>query len=190
VEIYFVRHGQTDWNQARKWQGWIDIPINAEGRLQAEGRRHLLPKVDEVFYSPLSRAHETARILTGREDILFHDDLRELNLGDAEGVHMDEIPLRFGAECLNMWTDYSEAAMSFGFPKGESKAQLMRRVESFLEHLQTRSVKSVIVVTHGIWMRSLLWKINQEIPEKVINVAIYKTQLLEPGKWARLEEVN
>lgn len=190
MEIYFVRHGQTDWNLNRMWQGWIDIPLNAEGQNQARNRCSHLPKVNRVISSPLSRAFETAKILCGHEEIDTHMDLREINLGEAEGVTMENIPLVFGPQAMDMWVDYSEAGMSYGFPKGESKNDLFRRMDNFLSSLEYRAGEKLLVVTHGIWIRNLIWKLNQEIPERIINVAIFKTTMNERREFARLEEIT
>lgn len=189
MEIYFVRHGQTDWNLNRKWQGWIDIPLNAEGQRQAHARRLHLPQVHRVIASPLSRAFETARILVGHDNIETHLDLREINLGDAEGVGMEDIPIRFGPQAMEMWVDYTEKGMLYGFPNGESKHDLFQRMDRFLNSLEYRHQEKILVVTHGIWIRNLIWKLNQEIPEKIINVAIYKTVMSPTGEFSRLEEI-
>ena len=55
TDIYFVRHGQTDWNITWKLQGRADIPINAEGRRQAAALRARLAgvKLDAAYVSPL-----------------------------------------------------------------------------------------------------------------------------------------
>lgn len=189
MEIFFVRHGQTDWNLNRKWQGWIDIPLNGEGQRQAHARRIHLPPVHRVIASPLSRAYETARILAGHENIETHLDLREINLGDAEGISMEEIPVRFGSQAMDMWVDYSEIGMQYGFPNGESKKDLFRRIDRFLNSLEYRHQEKLLVVTHGIWIRNLIWKLNQEVPEKIINVAIFKSIMNSNGELSRLEEI-
>ena len=65
MKLYIIRHGQTDWNLARKLQGCTDIPLNEHGRYVAELTREGLKDVpfDVAFTSPLSRAKETAEII-------------------------------------------------------------------------------------------------------------------------------
>ena len=65
MKIYFIRHGETDWNKDGKLQGRVDIPLNEEGRHVAELTCEALKEehFDIAFTSPLSRAYETAEII-------------------------------------------------------------------------------------------------------------------------------
>ncbi len=69
MALYFIRHGETDWNLARRLQGLTDVPLNEKGRLQAKecGDRLRGEGVtfDRVYVSPLVRARETAALITG-----------------------------------------------------------------------------------------------------------------------------
>ena len=72
MKIYFVRHGETDWNRAHKVQGHTDIPLNNYGRHlareTAEGMKNL--KIDLAYTSPLSRAKETAEIILAGSSVI------------------------------------------------------------------------------------------------------------------------
>ncbi len=76
--VLIVRHGITDWNAQRKWQGWTDIHLNEQGRQQAREAQELFAKFNAkvVFASPLRRAHETAEIATNGKHAII---LAELN---------------------------------------------------------------------------------------------------------------
>ena len=96
--IYLVRHGETDWNLARRIQGSTDIPLNDTGRLQAERTGRLLARRswDGIASSPLSRAFETGTIIAdavgidpSRIDLL--DSLAERRYGEAEGLDDREL---------------------------------------------------------------------------------------------------
>ena len=88
-DFYFVRHGQTDWNQAHRAQGQTDIPLNDEGRRQA----HLAAKaaadleIGTICSSPLARALETAQIIQKANGAKLEvvDDLIECSWGEREG---------------------------------------------------------------------------------------------------------
>ena len=89
--LLIARHGQTNWNLARRWQGGSDIPLNAMGEKQAKALaghlRDALCKPRRLICSPLSRAKTTAQILGAALslDIEVDDRLMELDLGEWEG---------------------------------------------------------------------------------------------------------
>lgn len=102
--ITLVRHGQTDWNFDRRIQGSTDIPLNDMGRAQAReaGRAlHEEARGDTIVVaSDLARARETAEIIArelGLEAPRLYPELRERAYGEAEGMMIDDVPLRFGS---------------------------------------------------------------------------------------------
>lgn len=156
--LYIVRHGETDWNAERRYQGQADIPLNAKGRLQArrngEALRPLMPAFAEADFvsSPLSRARETMTILRsalGLAPELFRLDarLKELNYGHWEGKLQSELP-EFDPEGLARRTADSYRWRPQG---GESYADLMARSLDWL----TSVSRDTVVVAHGGTLRTL-----------------------------------
>jgi probable phosphoglycerate mutase len=103
ITIYFVRHGETDWNAARRYQGQRDIPLNDRGRDQARRNgvalRSLLPSIAEADYvaSPFARARETMEIVRrclglSPEGYRVDERLKELNYGHWEGLLQADLP--------------------------------------------------------------------------------------------------
>jgi len=88
--FYYLRHGETDWNRARRIQGCSDIALNARGIAQAEAAREALRgcAIATICVSPLARARETARIVNQalERPIVVLDALRECSFGPYEGV--------------------------------------------------------------------------------------------------------
>src|SRR6185295_15086691 len=96
ITLYFVRHGETDWNAERRFQGQMDIPLNDRGKAQAQRNGAVLrdaisdtSKLD-LLASPLGRARETMSIMLGElnlsvDSVRFDDRLRELSYGAWEG---------------------------------------------------------------------------------------------------------
>ena len=88
--FYYVRHGETDWNRERRFQGQVDKPLNAIGVEQARAASKQVGDIEikAIYASPLSRALETAKCfqtaLGCRLDVI--DDLTEANLGVREGT--------------------------------------------------------------------------------------------------------
>ena len=80
--IYIIRHGETDWNVLRKFQGRTDIPLNENGRQVAEWTREGLKEIDFdiVYTSPLRRAKETAQIIVGDRQIPIIEEERIIEM--------------------------------------------------------------------------------------------------------------
>ena len=146
--LYLVRHGETDWNRARKIQGSTDIPLNDTGRDQAATSGRLLARRqwDGIYASPLSRAFETAEIIareTGLSSPVAIPTLVERNYGTAEGMTGGEIDRLFpnGAEV----------------PGRETREQVAARVMPALHELAAQHPgENLIVVAHGGVIRTVL----------------------------------
>ena len=102
-KIYLIRHGETDWNAERRYQGQSDVPINANGRNQARRNgvrlRTLLPDIAQARYisSPLGRTCETMRIVRGElglspGEFEIDDRLLELSYGTWQGQLLSDLP--------------------------------------------------------------------------------------------------
>lgn len=148
TRISLVRHGQTDWNLAKRIQGSSDIPLNATGRDQAEatGRALAGGRYDAIYASPLSRATETAEIIAAHTGLGAPVPLRavaERRYGDAEGLT--------GEEILARWPD------GMPVPGRESRDEVVRRaLPALLELGERHPDESVIVVSHGGVIGSLV----------------------------------
>ena len=99
--ILVLRHGQSEWNAVKRWQGAADIPLNDLGRRQAietaERLATLGLAIAGMWSSDLVRAHETASIIATRlgvEAVTTDDRLREAHAGEWQGMTPDEIELR------------------------------------------------------------------------------------------------
>lgn len=93
--LYIIRHGETSWNQMRKIQGAIDIPLNESGIRLAKITGEKLADVsfDAAFSSPLQRAYKTAELVLGNRDISIETDerLQEISFGDLEGTEILQV---------------------------------------------------------------------------------------------------
>ncbi len=160
MELYIVRHGKTDWNKECKFQGAQDIPLNEEGRAAAVKLAERLKDVhfDEIFSSPLSRAYETACIIShGAQGVLKNDLLKEISFGEGEGVPFDQ------------WMDtddprkyFFEAPDKYVPPKGgETFTSGMERTSEFIHTvLQPYYYKNpdarLLIVAHGAILAALM----------------------------------
>jgi broad specificity phosphatase PhoE len=145
--LLLVRHGETDWNRDRRWQGNSDTPLNKRGREQARELAAALDPPDRIYTSDLARARETAEILGERLGVPVTADarLRERGFGAWEGLTTAEIEERFAAEHAR-W----RAGEGPGAEDAEPFAAFAERVGSFLQEvLERHPGEEVLVVAHG-----------------------------------------
>lgn len=173
VQIYFVRHGQTEWNLIRKFQGQTDIPLNEVGRQQARlAAQQLGEKNFDVMYSSdLSRAAETADIINACHnlDIVRDARLRERCFGKFEGHTIAETREKYP----ELRKGYEEDKLNFKIPGGESRLEFIRRVGGMLDDIhRNHDGQTVAVVSHGGVLGSMVshivsQKLNFDSPQFV-----------------------
>lgn len=179
--LYFFRHGLTDWNQQRRLQGHTNIPLNAEGRQQAQQLRQFFGAhpVEYVFSSDLDRAVETAALATGTppEHIVRLPGLREAHLGESEGLHEDDIIARFGQSALDNWRSMAPEHLHFSLPGGESRDACNRRFhQALVEIFNNYSFNVAAICSHGFVLRRAFHFLTEElrIPPMIQNCVIFK----------------
>src|SRR5437868_1324681 len=87
TELIVMRHGETDWNRQQRFQGQIDVPLNAVGQAQAQrlAQRLVAEPFDVVVSSDLQRARTTAALAAGGRDVRIDPLWREQAFGVLEG---------------------------------------------------------------------------------------------------------
>ena len=161
MNIYVIRHGETDANKNHVLQGCSNWPLNDYGVKLAEitGTSMKGIKFDVCFSSPLDRAKQTAEIVlknSGNEnvEIIFDERIKELNMGIYEGKKFSpgecEVPI---AKILMF--KYN-AFLSGRWKGGESARDLCKRTQEFLKELSTKNYENVLVSTHGCATRAML----------------------------------
>lgn len=159
TRVLIVRHGETDYNATRRWQGQLDIPLNDAGREQARmlaDSIHLEP-IDAIFSSDLQRAWETAQIIARRthHSIIPEPRLREVALGVFQGLTSSDIETIY-PEYKHRW-DLDD---QFQVPGGESRKMLQARAYEAWEAITDMpELRTVLMVSHGGTMRLLLRRV-------------------------------
>lgn len=166
--LYLIRHGETDWNRERRFQGQTDVPLNPAGKIQAAELISLMNqfKIEAAFASDLQRAFETAQIALSDLRIGVQKDhrLREANIGEAEGLTIEELIAKFDEEALLRWRSYEEHNMDFKYTNGESKRQIMVRIRDvILEIAQNANHANIAIFCHGMVMRALTFAFQQGV---------------------------
>lgn len=177
--IYYVRHGLTDWNVQQRLQGRHDVPLNAQGRAQAERCGEILRDLfacagrapDSFGYvsSPLARACKTMEIIRatlGLQATGFAVDTRlaEIAFGEWEGLTYADVLVRdkdvVGRRESNKW--------GFLPPGGESYAQVTVRIREWYRTID----RDMVVAAHGGTARALIAHLAIAPPEDATHYSI------------------
>ena len=159
MNIYLLRHGQTDWNLEGRIQGHTDIPLNPHGKVQiaqtATGLMGICPNMDLILCSPLSRAKESARIAAEKlnypkDSIIEEPFLIERCFGEAEGLT--------AAEREEKYPNYHYSDISYHFPGMESFEELMKRARSLFERIVDtyKDRENILAVSHGAILAAVI----------------------------------
>jgi broad specificity phosphatase PhoE len=192
MKLFVFRHGETDWNKQKRFQGHTDIPLNSEGHAQAEAlsEKLLEYEIQCILSSDLIRAKETAEAYLRKKRIPFHVDprLRECFLGEAEGLTREDIAQRFGAEAIENWFSLEEKTRNFKFPDGESRGEHLDRLQKGILDFcsQNSHWEDIAISTHGGSLRRLVHSCEEAPlePIPIINCSLYLVELdLQQGRW-------
>jgi probable phosphoglycerate mutase len=154
TEVLLIRHGETDWNAARRLQGHLDIALNAAGQRQAAALGEALrdEPLDAIIASDLQRAAQTAQAVARPQGLRLRLDagLRERCYGAFEGLHYSDIVHRY-PEAYAAWQAGEADAV---FPPGERVAESLRQfqqraVTSILQYAQEYRGQKIALVAHG-----------------------------------------
>lgn len=168
MNIYLLRHGQTDWNLEGRIQGHTDIPLNRKGRLQiaqtAKGLAGICPNIDLIICSPLSRARESAEIAAKDlhypiDQIVVEPMLIERCFGEAEGMEAKEREKKY--------PNYQYSDTGYRFPGIEEYEDLMKRANSAFQKIVItyNDKENILVVSHGAILAAVITVVtNGKIP--------------------------
>lgn len=177
MNLYIVRHGQTDWNIQGRIQGSTDIELNSTGINQAKQTAELLKNIDfkAIFSSPLKRTIDTAKIINEYHNIniLKDDRIIERNFGNFEGT----------INVLKDISDYLDYEKNLNTNNVESIKDLFKRIENFLFDIYNKyknTNSNILIVTHGgvsIAINAIISNIKTNLPSlgmKNCEVKIFK----------------
>ena len=158
MRIWFVRHGETEWNRTKRYQGHSDIPLNENGRRQAQETASLLAKetLSAIYASDLKRAVETAEAIAQTHELRVQQkpELRELHFGLWEGLRYEQI--------MEKWAE------------GEGFSELAKRAWPALQAIREahQEEEAIAVVAHGGTIRVLLCLLRGKPLQQLWDVAI------------------
>ena len=143
-KVYFTRHGETVWNVENKICGMTDSPLTERGRAQARALGQKVKAggyaIDEILYSPLSRAADTAKAIADATGIPARCEprLREQCFGKYEGTPRNGEKFRISKTCF-----------ADRYDGGESMLQLAQRIYNLLDELRDQPDKTYLLVAHN-----------------------------------------
>ena len=156
IRIVLWRHGQTDWNVENRFQGSSDIPLNKVGEYQVVEAAKVLAalKPDRIVSSDLIRAQKTAAALAEltNKKVKINPDIRETNGGLWEGRTADENRASHGA----LFTSWYEGGDEPAGEIGESRSDVAKRAVAAIEKETENFSGTIVFVTHGGTVRSVL----------------------------------
>lgn len=174
TRLALLRHGHTTWNRAGRIQGRSDIPLDDEARAQLSGLRLPPPWNEaELWSSPLSRATETAQLVTGRAP-RTDPALTEMDWGDWEGKRGRDLI----ADPDSGYRHIEDWGWDYRPPGGESPAELWARLEPWLAGLQTDAVAVChIGIMRVILARAWGWGFAGPAPFRIKRNRLYVVDL-------------
>jgi len=181
--LYLARHGQTEWNLIDRFQGQLDSPLTELGKKQAlQSREKLLKKnIHIVYSSPLSRALDTAKIISQEWPVELHtcNDLMGMRLNQWQGKTLVEIQKMYPEEFVNFFS-YPD---KFNLPGAENYFDLQERVINSIHNiLQKYTSHNILVVTHGIVIKALISHVKTNTVAGIAGI-----ELLENGSYICLK---
>jgi broad specificity phosphatase PhoE len=152
--ILLARHGESDWNRERRWQGHTDRPLTVLGRAQAEALAKRLAGVPlaAIYASDLARARDTAGAVADFRgmQVTTRADLREVDVGSWSGLTREDVEAS-DPEGLRRWLEGAK-----GWEGGESYEEMADRVvRAVAEIAEAHPGERVLVVSHGGGVRAI-----------------------------------
>lgn len=167
MNLYMVRHGETDFNKDKKYLGRTDVPLNLAGIAQAKQFAKKISglNIEVIYCSPLKRAIETAEYIKSKQDceIIIDDNFIERSVGVYEGLTKEEAKKKYPELYeRNITRIFNEAP-----PNGETINEVIKRVFSGLNNIKTQNkFSNIMIVTHGFVAKVINKYFNVKISER------------------------
>jgi len=166
--LYVIRHGETEWNTEKRFQGRLDSELTEKGKTDALHLRERLLEIDfqRIISSPSNRTMKTAMLVKGEKATPLETDerLMEIHLGEWQGLREEEIKGNYPKKYHSYYNDPA----SYGSLGGESFFDVNNRLTNFLLDLEnTKPTGNVLVITHGVVIKALYLLCRNEGVENI-----------------------
>ena len=201
LRMYIVRHGETEWNVKRKFQGQLDSPLTEKGIEEIKNTAEKIKNVNfrQVYTSQLGRAIKSAEIILGKNSQKISSpiklpELNEIHFGQWQGLSFDEIFEKYPLDAHNYFNDIKKyEAENINGEKLENG--LERFLKGLIKIAENNDSGNVLVVTHGtvleLFIKFVDGKKYENLDErKIIKNGDYKIFTFEEGKFFKIEQEN
>ncbi|MBC7435089.1 MAG: histidine phosphatase family protein [Bdellovibrionales bacterium] len=151
TELILIRHGETDWNRELRFQGQVDVPLNAVGHEQARrlAQRLAGERVHQLYASDLLRTQQTAQPLSEQLQLPGVPDpaLREQAFGHVDGMRVDDIKAQH-PDAWNQWTRF-DADWAFEGGAESTRSFHARVMDAVRRMVAAHPGETLLLVTHG-----------------------------------------
>lgn len=199
TELILIRHGETEWNRQLRFQGHVDVGLNAVGHEQAQrlAQRLAGELPARLIASDLLRARQTAEPLAQQLQIGTFTDpaLREQDFGKVDGMSVDEIKSRHP----QAWADWLLFNEDFCMPEGESTRRFHARVMAAVGRLvAAHPGETLLVVTHGgvldmVWRTARSLGLSGPRQSEIPNAGVNRVRVHDAGidilAWADVQHL-
>jgi alpha-ribazole phosphatase len=162
MNIYLLRHGQTEENRKGTYYGNLDVSLNEIGIRQGNKAKKFFQdmKLDKVYVSHKRRTFEMANLVLkqGEVEVIKDNRINETNFGDFEGKTYEEIQKLYPKECKCWEKNWKE----FQPPRGESYIKLCERVKNFMEDIKKLKCDNILICTHSGVIRAIYCYVMNE----------------------------
>ena len=184
--VILVRSGETDWNAAHRWQGWVEVPLNQTGILQAERLAQFIRNIgaQAVYASDLRRAQQTASIIADVLELDVKQDkrFRERDMGKWQGLTRTEMRNWYPSQFKELMAN----PPGYQIPGGESRREMEKRVRAGFDDAIDSDHELIVIVSHSSAIRGLLETIKEDFKYYQHNISNISTTMLHrtaEDKW-------
>ncbi len=167
-ELFFVRHGQTEWNAIRRMQGQWNSDLNELGREQADVNGRFLSQlgIEHMVASPLDRTRQTAEIINQylELEVAFDDRIMEWDCGDWSGEMWDDVQKKWPEE----WQAWEADRFNYRGPKCENYQDMIDRATPFLHEICDSEHTRIAIVSHGMIGRVMVGTLLGMSPDEMM----------------------
>lgn len=154
--IFLLRHGETEYGKEKRYLGHTDCKLSKDGKDQAKYLASIFEKhrivIDSIFSSDLNRCKNTVNIVFKERKVTFLEQLREINMGEWDGLTFDEVKNKYAEDYKNRGENIAE----FTIKNGESFSQCQKRAITVFKYIINSTKGNIAICSHAGFIRALL----------------------------------